>query len=1351
MAANEPAPGGKQQDGGFKSYGLREHVEKKGMWAGATKRVNIPALAGAFWGQHKRPDGEIEKKCVILPIENDHTPALLKAFDELLVNASDHAKGCRLTGSTRKYSQVTYVNVVFEPTRGTFTIENDGPGIPIVRHEQQSVAKKRDVYIPEVAFCCLLSGTNMDKEKDPSNIKGGINGVGAKIANIHANHFRFETVSEGLLYSQRCHNRMTVIDPPEISKATSAKNPLPHTTVQMLPAYQALGYGAVGAPSRERSDSAENPRADCSAELSYPSDWTKNYQEILAWLRLRCCQLAAYLGDRVTVRLNGGPIPYTSATHLAKLLIQTRTLKMFQDGKTKKGVGFEEIEKEFQIFETQLKSTELPYKLHPWSVTAVISPHIKGFTHVSIINGVVTSAGSHLPYIKELFKEGTLKSLHGMTKDKSMTTSTTVVCSHMMLVVVGAFPGAEWTGQRKDELTAPRPALKKYTFPATWMKTIAPVLSAGILRDAGAGKKIKKPKQKLDKYTKATSAGRGSSAKLLVAEGDSAITLLRDGLTLGSKNPGGPTYREYGVYSLGGVPLNAAKKVTVVQGEDGEDIIVQMKKLKEHKVLNGLVYVLGLDFGCKYETAAERAQLNYCKLVACVDQDVDGAGKILGILLTFFHIFWPNLIKHGFIQWFMTPIVRIYPHGASTEAQRAKTGPLHEFYHEQEYLSWAEEKQDVAGQYLVRYYKGLGGHDSKEVPAMFRDFSSRLYTLTLDDGAAELFDIYFGKEADKRRAELSTPLVDLDVDQIRILDETRQISCSMQLKTFGKAYKLDALERQLPGALDGLTIVRRKALAAARLRFGNKNAECKTFQLAGFTADKMSYHHGSASVEGAIIKMCQTFAGSRQIPFLLGSGSFGSRFLGGDDAASPRYTSVTLNKQITNVLFPPEDDYLLPYSFVDGARAEPHSYVPVVPLIDTLETPSEGWNVRIWARRLSQVINITRAFCDTEHPYYRLVRTFVDYDEAARKFGEARLESSEPRDPFITREQLLAKLKQVLPLDIALQGTTGELRTRRGKLHQYGRYQLRTAPDDEEGARGALIVITDLPLRMWPGKYAASLMETASGTPTARAKYISQVDDYSGGDTVNIAVALRPGALSLIRQKYGQAPSDPIEHFLGLYTSLWSKINVIRPSPSGGGGVISLEDDYHRLVLYGLPFRRKYYRLRYERKELLLRLLIRVEKEILRYIELNDAETFSIARIEDERLACEMLASKNFPRVRLQLLKAPKYASLEEIRGAVVEASVPLDLPEAGGEGSPSTEEEGAGDGRANYNYILNLRERDLLRKAYSKRAEKLKKMEEELQEIVGYLGEQPFAAASIWRKEIDEVVRALKEQSLYD
>lgn len=1302
----------------IQSFSAEEHVRKKGMWAGSAKRVAIPGLVGAV-----AEAGENGDTYNLHGLANPlgHAPALFKCFDELVTNATDHAVECALKASKRKYAKVTYIRITFQPD-GIFVVENDGPGIPIVKHTQISAQHGRDIYIPEIAFCMMFSGSNMTKAAE--NVKGGINGVGATVAIIHSILFRYTTVSYDTdgsrrLYTQKCEDRMHVIQPPQIvdlKKEWSADKgpvPTPHTQVKMLPAYDSMGYTKTLDP----------------ASPQQAAQWAQDYAEILAWLQLRACQMASYVGPNVQVTLNGRPATTTTPLDLA-CLYHTKAAAVAEDA---------------VAFETKMKPSELPYKKHPWSVAVILSPHIRQFSHVSIINGVVTATGAHITHLKGLFKEATIARLSKIIKD-DVKVSVKDVCQHMLLVVVGALPGADWDGQRKDNLAVSKEALAHYKFPVTWLKQVAEVCSGMILEAMGRKKKGKK-RIKPEKHTPAKSAGvRGPPASLLAGEGDSAIATLKTGLGLGpKKNPGGPTFQTYGVFSLGGVPMNAVKKVSELKtvGADGKPILIRKQQLDDNKMLNSLMQIVNLDYNLSYETPAERAKLYYAEIILCVDQDLDGAGKIIGIFLANFNRFWPALIKHGFLKWFMTPVIRIYPVGAKTGRARAAAGPVAEFYHESKYDEWLQTvggEQTVASKYQIRYYKGLGGHDDLEIPLMFRDFRSRLYTFSLDDDADRLFGVYYGAPTAPRKLALSTTAIAMPRELVHRIDSTRIFPCTAQLEFYTKAFKLDAIRRQIPSALDSMTEGRRKAFDGIRQMFNHGTGERMTYQCAAHAASTKCYHHGSDSIENSVIRMAQPFPGARPIPLLIGSGAFGTWIEGGKDAASPRYTRISLNVDVCKLLYPPEDDWNLRYVFSDGQRAEPVSFIPIVctTVIDNMATPSEGWRYLSWGRRVSQVFEITLAFCDAAHPGHGLVRGLIDDlratpSPAAAPAAAPAGGAPPPTPPPAPADRGYAQFVEKFPLDISLQGLPGRVQVVRGKLHHFGVYHVETAPDDPQGERGAIIKVTSLPMRMWSKPFSKGLLAPGKEKkPNAREAYISSVDDYSGAEHIDVVIQLKPGALMKIAVKYNKSSEmDYVENFLGLHTSLTSILNVVRPSPEGHGGVIELGEDYHALVIHHLPYRREAYRRRYHRQQQIMLLQIRMEEEILRYIE--DAAELQISKIDDEETVRRLLRERAFPRIAMSVVRSPGYTPIEQLPNLIVEAAEAPDVRPA-----------------STYNYILNLQERELLGSSKRKRLAKLEKLRTSLQEVEAILQEQPFAAASVWKKELHQLAEVLRHQNRF-
>ena len=77
----------------------------------------------------------------------------------------------------------------------------------------------------------------------------------------------------------------------------------------------------------------------------------------------------------------------------------------------------------------------------------------------------------------------------------------------------------------------------------------------------------------------------------------------------------------------------------------------------------------------------------------------------------------------------------------------------------------------------------------------------------------------------------------------------------------------------------------------------------KVAQLSGYVAEHSAYHHGEASLQQTIISMAQNFVASNNINLMLPIGQFGTRNLGGKEAASSRYIFTSLNP-VTRLLFP---------------------------------------------------------------------------------------------------------------------------------------------------------------------------------------------------------------------------------------------------------------------------------------------------------------------------------------------------------------------------------------------------------------------------------------------------------------
>ena len=146
-----------------------------------------------------------------------------------------------------------------------------------------------------------------------------------------------------------------------------------------------------------------------------------------------------------------------------------------------------------------------------------------------------------------------------------------------------------------------------------------------------------------------------------------------------------------------------------------------------------------------------------------------------------------------------------------------------------------------------------------------------------------------------------------------------------------KHFSNDDNSRSIPSLIDGFKPSQRKILYGAALRGLDKD-EVKVAQLAGFVSDKAAYHHGEASLMGAIIGMAQDYVGANNINVLKPNGQFGCRLRGGKDAASPRYI-WTMFEALTSKIFMSIDDPILEKQDDDGLPIEPVNYAPIIPML----------------------------------------------------------------------------------------------------------------------------------------------------------------------------------------------------------------------------------------------------------------------------------------------------------------------------------------------------------------------------------------------------------------------------------
>lgn len=307
--------------------------------------------------------------------------------------------------------------------------------------------------------------------------------------------------------------------------------------------------------------------------------------------------------------------------------------------------------------------------------------------------------------------------------------------------------------------------------------------------------------------------------------------------------------------------------------------------------------------------------------------NTDGS-HIKGLLLNFFHHFFPSLLKvDGFLKTYITPIVRGF---------KGNSDPIN-FYTIADYENF--KSSDAGASYSFKYYKGLGTSSTHEMQEYFKKMQDITINYEYVKDAEYDINMAFKKSmASERKEWLKTynpndTIVYSCAKKHKVLPLNEFIH--KDLKHFSNADNI----RSIPNIMDGLKPSQRKVLYGTLLKCGAANTSIKVAQLSGYISEKTCYHHGEMSLEQTIVSMAQQFVGKNNVNWFAPLGMFGTRLAGGKDHASSRYIFTKINP-ITYKTFRKEDEKLLKYLDDDGETIEPEIYFPVVPVI--LINGSEG-------------------------------------------------------------------------------------------------------------------------------------------------------------------------------------------------------------------------------------------------------------------------------------------------------------------------------------------------------------------------------------------------------------------------
>lgn len=810
---------------------------------------------------------------------------LYKIFDEILVNAADN---------TVRDIKCNLIKVSIDKETGIISVQNNGSTIPIELH------KEYNIYVPELIFGNLLTSGNYDQK---GKIVGGKNGLGAKCGNIYSETFEVEIVDPARKkkYYQKFSNNMFDKEEPIITDV--GKNVESYTKITFKPDYKRFGL-------------------------------KKLTTDMANLMKRRVIDIAGTTNSTVKVYLNDNLLDIKSFEDYIRMFYADENVNII-----------------YQDFNPR------------WSVGVVFDPNC-GFQHMSFVNKISTfQGGTHLNMVVNQIVDRVTQTI--LEKHKTLKIKPSQIKDNITVFVNATIEDPSFSSQSKENLTTKSSAFTiKCELDDKFIQRICKtglvdelVQIASVKQMAELEKSDAKKNDSLKDLTKlddARLAGskRSAECRLILTEGDSAKSFAISGLEIIGRDL-------YGVFPLKGKLLNVREATP--------------KQLLENEEIKNLKRILGLKQNQVYN---DTKKLRYGGIIILTDQDVDGS-HIKGLLMNFFHYFWPSLLKiEGFVQSIATPIIKAYKKSDSKKANPEI------FYTLSDYKKWTEKIGDSYKNYQIKYFKGLGTSTAKEAKESFSDLEKRIinYVWSIDSSSKPKAKVIENDDEESNKSSKSSKSSktagsddnnsesEVNIDKsapsyqaltlafakqrsndrkewVRKFDADNIIEFDKKKVTFDEFINKDLIHfshedniRSIPNICDGLKPSQRKILYGAFKR-KLENEEIKVAQLSGYISEHTGYHHGEMSLQGAIVGMAQDYCGSNNINLLKPLGNFGSRRMGGKDAASARYIFTQL-ADLTRNIYINKDEPVLTHNIEEGDVVEPETYYPIIPMI--LVNGSEG-------------------------------------------------------------------------------------------------------------------------------------------------------------------------------------------------------------------------------------------------------------------------------------------------------------------------------------------------------------------------------------------------------------------------
>lgn len=795
-----------------------------------------------------------------------------RCFMEPLTNASDNVHRSRRWGV-----KPGHIYVYMSPSR--IIIENKGTPIPIEFKEEEGM------YVPELIFGVPGSSSHYNESV---RHEAGVNGIGAKLTNVFSNRFEIEIDDHIRKKSyKQVWNGMGLEgrEDPQIEVYRSKES---RVRVTFDLDYDHFGYEDGRAPEETFCLFARH-----CADISFTTKVPVHFEYNL---------FKDDEGAKKTIEFElGHPKDY------ARLYFADAVENSFLHYEWPKGTKIIKKEDGRQV-------SRDPNIIPLVEMCVIDTPDAS--ENVSFVNSMMTRDGG--VHVEAALKSVSDHIVNFINTDKGDGLNITLkhVRPNISLVLTAMVENPGFSGQTKNKLSDPNPFIPRIRISK---EEIQPVMEWSMIQHLLAILEAKKNallsksdgKKRRNISTQngrdANEAGKRKSSQctLYIVEGLSASSYpkkLIDNMENG---------RDFcGILPIRGKFLNTRK--------------AKVERIAKNKEIAELKKMLGLVEEMDYRDPKNFKTLRYGKVVIMADSDDDGK-HIVALLLLYFHCRFPSLLQIGYVYNYLTPIIRV-----------VKGKRSHKFYTHGEYESWKLRNKNFSNWKHI-YFKGLGRTTDAQIKEDFHD--QHVIHCLYDDYAPETIELAFAKEmGDERKAWLA---YFSDAHGEEVVEEAQPISqfLNTELIKFG----LLNLRRAIPCMMDGLKDSQRKVMWGAyqiwntekvgKIKCGNATyKEMKVARIAADAGGKTNYHHGERSLENTIVAMAQDFTGSNNLPYFCRDGQFGTRDLGGKDAAESRYAETKPEWWIPYV-FRREDIPILQLKEDEGEKVEPVCFYPILPVV----------------------------------------------------------------------------------------------------------------------------------------------------------------------------------------------------------------------------------------------------------------------------------------------------------------------------------------------------------------------------------------------------------------------------------